>query len=168
MDEIVGYDEIIGDDGGANQGPRGGRQPGDGGAVKVVQRQMTRRREFPLGFFLAGILGAAVDITKQPQVVYRPERLAVSSQPAIISNPAAVGRICDNFNIVRVDIGQQSQLVVQGELDGSCFSPDAVGVRLMCQTATNGWTITLNVRNKDAVNALDFGGVFFGTCFVPG
>lgn len=163
--EIIGAKEIIGQDDGAQ-----GNAPG--GMSRVIDVPDKRQRDYPLGFSATdtggGVAaGATVDIKQTPQLLFRGERLVISDKPAMLSNPAGVGTIADNFNLVNIIAGQQIQQVASGELDGTAFKPLAFGTRMLLQTVVNGWEFVLRVHNTDAVNDLDFASVLFGRCFAP-
>jgi hypothetical protein len=152
--ELMGAKEIL-----------GAEAPGN--AVSVVDVPEKRQRAFPIGFVSTGQvpLNGQVDIPQKPQLLYRVDRVVVSDMPAILSNPAAIGTIADNFAIVNVIAGQQIMQVASGELDGTAFKPTTFGTRMLFQTVDNGWELILRVHNRDQANALDFYAVMFGICF---
>lgn len=117
----------------------------------IRQKAPTKSREYVLGFDSVATVAAAgtVNVTAQPQVVFRPERLVVS------------GAIAPSFVINDFKVGKNSQLAASGAVPADAFSPNAIGVRLKCDTAQISNTITLNVTNISG-GALRFTAALFG------
>jgi len=111
-----------------------------GGRV-ITQVAPTKAREWPLGFDSeqlapGGIAaGASLDITSRPQVIFRPDRLVVSSS------------IAGDFLINDIKIGQKSQLINSQALPASMFSETAFGVRMVMDTAQISQDVVIRVTN---------------------
>lgn len=151
--EIIGADDVetlLGDDGyeigarrrapvrrpnQATQLAMALRQANQG--VLVKQMSPSKNRQQVLGFDSGSTVaaGAAYTATAQPQVVFRPERLVLSSTSAT------------NFLVLDLRVGKNSQFVSAGAIPGELFAHTAVGVRLKCDTAQVSNIITLQVQN---------------------
>lgn len=139
----------------AQQAPQGGFMPGLPANVRQVQLRQTpptSQREYPLGIKSAAIIpaGTTADITGQPQVIFRAERLIVKSS------------IAASFDIIDVKVGKNSQFAAAGPVPADSFSPNAVGIRLKCDTATPGMNIVVTVENTGGAD-LFFRGAIIGT-----
>ncbi len=96
----------------------------------------TRERDFPIGFTKFGVLaGDTVEIEVKPQVLFKGKRLAVGATNA------------NQFIIVDIKVGKNSQLAATGEMGAEAFSSLAVDTKMELDTAQPGITITLRVRN---------------------
>lgn len=103
---------------------------------RVYTEPYTRSRNFPVGFVRSQIPpGQIADIEVKPQVLFKGQRLAVSSH------------ISRFFTIVDIKVGKDSQLAATGEMPADCFSELAVGVQMELDTAQPGIVMTLRVRN---------------------
>src|SRR5438105_4054626 len=89
----------------------------------------TKAREYILGFDSTAVPGStSANITKRPQVIFRPERVII---------PAAVGV---DFQVVDIKVGKNSQFSASGEVPAVVFAETAFGVRLKmdtCQVSTD-------------------------------
>lgn len=161
-DDIIGDDDLdalLGDDMeiGARRRRRQAPQRQQVMAMRrptgTVLRQTapTKSREYVIGFDTVTTVAAAgtQNVTAQPQVVFRPERLVVS------------GAIAASFLINDFKVGKNSQLAASGAVPADAFGPNAFGVRLKCDTAQISNTLTLNVTNISG-GALRFTAALFG------
>lgn len=160
-DDGVGYYDIVG------QARRGrGRRRGRG--VRRMRRELaelkaaaaapvieeagpTQGRHQPLGFFQNAVAALTqVQVTQQPQTIFRPNRLVV---------PQA---IAPSFTIDDVRIGKNSQFVAAGGVPAEAFSGVAVSVEIQFDTCQVSQTIVLTVTNQSQ-SALDFRAMMLGT-----
>lgn len=111
----------------------------------------TKSREQVLGFDTVTTVaaGASTNVTSQPQVVFRPDRLTISSA------------IASDFLINDIKIGRSSQLISSDALPADTFSNLSVGVGLKMDTAQISQDITLSVTNVSA-GALRFTAALIG------
>lgn len=122
------------------------------GGSAIVQRSLDRKRRYPLGFTVTTITPTTtLLVPAAPQNMFRAERLMVPSD------------IAYDLGIVDVKVGNQSQLVQSVEVPAAAFVENAVGTLVMFDTAEIGNQISIQVRNKDTVNAVVFTGAVFGT-----
>ncbi len=99
----------------------------------------TKAREYILGFDSTAVPGStSANITKRPQVIFRPERVII---------PAAVGV---DFQVVDIKVGKNSQFSASGEVPAVVFSESAFGVRLKMDTCQVSMDVTISVRNTNA------------------
>ncbi len=99
----------------------------------------TKAREYVLGFDSTSVPGStSANITKRPQVIFRPERVVI---------PSAVGI---DFQVVDIKVGKNSQFGASGEVPAVVFSETSFGVRLKMDTAQVSMDVTLSVRNTNA------------------
>jgi hypothetical protein len=99
----------------------------------------TKSREYILGFDSTAVPGStSANITKRPQVIFRPERVII---------PAAVGV---DFQVVDIKVGKNSQFSASGEVPAVVFSESAFGVRLKMDTCQVSMDVTISVRNTNA------------------
>lgn len=160
-DDVVGdeLDALLGDDyevGARRRAPqramarRAAPVRTSSGSV-IRQSTPTKSREYVMGFDSVSTVAAAAtaNVTAQPQVVFRPERLVVSSA------------IASSFLINDFKVGKNSQLAASGAIPADAFTPNAFGVRLKCDTAQISNVITLNVSNISG-GALRFTAALFG------
>jgi hypothetical protein len=108
-----------------------------GRGTVVRTKGPTKARVYVLSLDSVATIAAAAtaNVTAQPQVLFRPERLVVD------------GTVAPSFLINQFIIGKNSQLASQGAIPASMFSPTAVGVTLKLDTAQISALITLNVTN---------------------
>lgn len=123
--------------------------------LRVVDEQPIHERQFPIGFVTdVGFnvpANSTLQITAQPQVVFRGERLAVPNSIVL------------NFQLVDIKVGKDSQLAAPGNMPTECFSNISIGVRMQLDTAEPGITLTLVPQNTDTVNSHPFSSVLYGT-----
>jgi len=113
------------------------RRVAEGAIVK--DSAPTKAREYILGFDSTAVPGStSANITKRPQVIFRPERVVV---------PSAVGV---DFQIVDIKIGKNSQFTASGEVPAVVFAETSFGVRLKMDTAQVSMDVTISVRNTNA------------------
>lgn len=99
--------------------------------------------------------GASRDIQVLPQSRFRCERLVLAED------------IASHVVIDDIRIGTVSQFAATGPVDGSTFSPDAVGTGLILDTVEPGLTVLLRVRSKGTMPELsgeaetNSGGILF-------
>jgi hypothetical protein len=99
----------------------------------------TKSREYILGFDSTSVPGAtSANITKRPQVIFRPERVII---------PSSVGV---DFQVLDIKVGKNSQFSASGEVPAVVFSETAFGVRLKMDTAQVSMDVTISVRNTNA------------------
>lgn len=153
-DEIVGREEIVGDDdyAGAELDDLVGDDPmpsrrrtyergrpaayqRDPRGPRVVQRDPDAARQFPIGFIADVPPGQTVNIEAKPQVLFRGERLAVATSNA------------HWFHIVDIKVGAIGQLAASGEMPAEAFAATTVGTRMELDTAQPGIVIVITVRN---------------------
>lgn len=133
---------------------RGRRSASDGTNARRVSYEPfkpTKVRRYTLGFVKPVPLGATADVTNQPQLPFRPERIVV---------PSVVGGY---FSILDLKIGNKSQSVASGGLPALMFSEQAVGTDLELDTAGTSQNITFTVENLDAAAAHIFQAGLIGT-----
>lgn len=113
------------------------RRVQEGAILKDVNP--TKAREYILGFDSTAVPGStSANITKRPQVIFRPERVVI---------PAAVGV---DFQVVDIKVGKNSQFSASGEVPAVVFSESAFGVRLKMDTCQVSMDVTISVRNTNA------------------
>jgi hypothetical protein len=99
----------------------------------------TKAREYILGFDSTAVPGStSANITKRPQVIFRPERVVI---------PAAVGV---DFQCVDIKVGKNSQFSASGEVPAVVFAETSFGVRLKMDTCQVSMDVTLSIRNTNA------------------
>lgn len=105
--------------------------------LMVTREKPTKAREFPLGFEspLAVPNGNTATITSRPQIPFRGERLIVPSD------------IAGSFSILDLRVGKNSQFTSSGAVPARTFQENAVGIRLMLDTAQISQDVTLSVQN---------------------
>ena len=106
-------------------------------SLMVTQQRPTKAREFPLGFESAAAIpdGSTATITSRPQIPFRGERLIVPSD------------IAGGFSILDLRVGKNSQFTSSGAVPARTFQENAVGIRLMLDTAQISQDVTLSVMN---------------------
>jgi hypothetical protein len=113
------------------------RRVAEGAVVRDVAP--TKSREYILGFDSTAIPGStSANITKRPQVIFRPERILI---------PSSVGV---DFQVTDVKVGKNSQFSASGEVPAVVFAETAFGVRLKMDTCQVSMDITISVRNTNA------------------
>ena len=171
-----GLTEIVGDDSGDDSGAQFvGEMDGDDtlgaaskrrGRSQQAKNDMMRKRiaagallrtlpprsarEFVIGLGSTALPGlSSANISVQPQVIFRPERIVIPS------NLAA------DFLITDVKVGKNSQLVSPGAIPAVVFVENAFGVRLKMDTAQIAQFITISVTNQNG-SARNFQGAIIG------
>jgi hypothetical protein len=171
-----GLTEIVGDDSGDDSGAQFvGEMDGDDSSMGAAKRHarskqakadMLRKRiaagallrtlpprsarEFVIGLGSTALPGlSSANISVQPQVIFRPERIVIPS------NLAA------DFLITDVKVGKNSQLVSPGAIPAVVFVENAFGVRLKMDTAQIAQFITISVTNQNG-SARNFQGAIIG------
>jgi hypothetical protein len=120
-------------------------------AGAVVQRELDRRRRYPLGVVPTTITaGVQSQIPASPQNLFRPERLVVPSDIAFDSG------------VVDIKVGNVSQFVQSAEVPGALFSEVAINTGVNFDTAEIGNQISATIRNKSA-SSIEFSAGFVGT-----
>jgi hypothetical protein len=113
------------------------RRVAEGAIVKDMAP--TKAREFILGFDSTAVPGStSANITKRPQVIFRPERVVI---------PSAVGV---DFQVVDIKVGKNSQFSASGEVPAVVFAETSFGVRLKMDTCQVSMDVTISVRNTNA------------------
>lgn len=174
-DELIGADEIIGDDEDSLLSEILGGDDGDdyGGAIgadeiigrvspqlrqRIMQRraklikgrQFDRLRKYLLGVQALAVAAAAqVTINSQPQYPFRPYRYMI---PATFA---------PNFVIDALSIGQQPVFVAAGAVPAEVFSEVAVGGSVLWDTASIGNQVSVQATNISAA-AADLRSALFG------
>lgn len=120
-------------------------------AGAVVQRDLDRRRRYPLGVVPTTITaGTQSQIPASPQNLFRPERLVIPSDIAF------------DAGVVDIKVGNTSQFVQSAEVPGALFSEVAINTGLNFDTAEIGNQISATIRNKSA-SSFEFSAGFVGT-----
>jgi len=162
---VAGGDESSGDElSGDEVGLRLFRRRKKGAPKKldpIVQNRLTQQgvivksaayskgRSQSLGFeFLAVQPGATVDVTANPQVLFKPKRL-------VYTGPS------NTFVIQDAKIGRSSQFVASGPQAADAYPPTSTVDNMELDTARPGVVITLRVQNVSGV-AADFRATMFG------
>jgi hypothetical protein len=113
------------------------RKVAEGALVKNVG--LTKAREYILGFDSTAVPGStSANITKRPQVIFRPERVVI---------PSSVGV---DFQVVDIKVGKNSQFSASGEVPAVVFAETSFGVRLKMDTCQVSMDVTISVRNTNA------------------
>jgi len=117
----------------------------------VVPRQVTKAREYPLGFPTTTIAaGASAVINAQPQVPFRGRRLIIPSD------------IAGSILITDLKIGKNSMFPTSNPVPGRAFTELGVGVDLNLDTAQISQIVSISVTNTSGA-ALDFNAALIGT-----
>lgn len=120
-------------------------------AGAVVQRELDRRRRYPLGVVPTSITaGTQSQIPASPQNLFRPERLVIPSDIAFDSG------------VVDIKVGNVSQFVQSAEVPGALFSEVAINTGVNFDTAEIGNQISATIRNKSG-STIEFSAGFVGT-----
>jgi hypothetical protein len=107
-------------------------------------------REFIIGLGSTSLPAlSSANISVQPQVIFRPERIVIPSN------------IAADFLITDVKVGKNSQLVSPGAIPAVVFVENAFGVRLKMDTAQIAQFITVSVTNQNGA-ARNFQGAIIG------
>jgi hypothetical protein len=123
----------------------------DPGAVAIRQRDLNKRRRFPLGFQPTTVTaGSTSNIPAAPQDMFRPERLVIPSDIAF------------DFGVQDVKVGNTSQLVSGGEVPAAIFTEVAIDTHVHFKTAEIGNQMSVSVRNKTAAS-IEFSAGVVGT-----
>jgi hypothetical protein len=113
------------------------RRVQEGAILKDVSP--TKAREYILGFDSTAVPGStSANITKRPQVIFRPERVVI---------PSSVGV---DFQVVDIKVGKNSQFSASGEVPAVVFAETSFGVRLKMDTCQVSMDVTISVRNTNA------------------
>jgi hypothetical protein len=113
------------------------RRVSEGAVIRDVNP--TKAREYILGFDSTAVPGStSANITKRPQVIFRPERVVI---------PANVGV---DFQVVDIKVGKNSQFSASGEVPAVVFGETSFGVRLKMDTCQVSMDVTISVRNTNA------------------
>lgn len=121
-------------------------------AVAVTDQPLRNRRRFPIGFVPTTVAaGTTANITSNPQNVFRGERLIIPSDIAF------------DFGLVDFKVGNESQFVAGGEVPAATFTEVAIDTDVYFKTAEVGNQLVASVRNKDAVNDIEFTAAMIGT-----
>ncbi len=120
-------------------------------AGAVVQRELDRRRRYPLGVVPTSVTaGSQSQIPASPQNLFRPERLVLPSDIAF------------DLGIVDIKVGNVSQFVQSTEVPGALFSEVAINTGVNFDTAEIGNQIALTARNKSGAT-IEVSAGFVGT-----
>lgn len=120
-------------------------------SAMLVQRQVTKAREYPLGFPTTSVAaGATATVSSQPQVPFRGRRLIVPSD------------IAGSFLINDIKVGKTSMLPNSNPIPARAFTELGVGVDLNLDTAQISQNISLSIENTSGA-ALDFNAALIGT-----
>jgi hypothetical protein len=120
-------------------------------AGAVVQRELDRRRRYPLGVVPTTITaGTQSQIPAAPQNLFRPERLVIPSDIAFDSG------------VVDIKVGNVSQFVQSAEVPGALFSEVAINTGVNFDTAEIGNQISATIRNKSGAS-IEFSAGYVGT-----
>ena len=165
-DIVGGYDEldalfagsrypllISGDEGGSASPARvaAERQLAMRNAAMVVPRQVTKAREYPLGFPTTALAASTTaTISAAPQIPFRGRRLLIPSD------------IAGSILINDIKVGQASQFPASNPVPGRAFTELGVGVDLNLDTAQISQVVSLNVTNTSGA-AVSFNAAIIGT-----
>jgi hypothetical protein len=120
-------------------------------AGAVVQRELDRRRRYPLGVVPTLInAGLQAQIPASPQNLFRPERLVIPSDIAF------------DAGVLDIKVGNVSQFVQSAEVPGALFSEVAINTGVNFDTAEIGNQISATIRNKSGAQ-IEFSAGFVGT-----
>jgi hypothetical protein len=120
-------------------------------SAMVVQRGVTKAREFPLGFPTTALAAATTaNVQTQPQVPFRGRRLAIPSD------------IAGSILVNDLKIGNASMFPNSNPVPGRMFSELAVGIDLNLDTAQISQVVSLNVTNTSG-GAVVFNAAIIGT-----
>lgn len=120
-------------------------------SAMLVNRQVTKAREYPLGFPTTNVAAAATaNITTRPQVPFRGRRLIIPSD------------IAGSFLITDLKVGKNSMFPTSDPVPARAFTELGVGVDLNLDTAQISQNVTLSVENTSGA-ALDFNAALIGT-----
>lgn len=120
-------------------------------SAMVVQRQVTKAREYPLGFPTTTVnAGASATISAQPQVPFRGRRLLIPSD------------IAGSFLINDLKVGKNSMFPTSNPVPARAFTELGVGVDLNLDTAQISQLVSLSVENTSGAN-VDFNACIIGT-----
>jgi hypothetical protein len=113
-----------------------------GTVVQYTPFEATAPRKLPLGGFRATVFAAnpVVNISNQPQIPFRTERLVVPSNVGV------------DFDITDLKVGNVSQFVASGNVPGLTFSEQAFQVELKGDTAYISQTVTVQVQNLSGLD----------------
>jgi len=114
----------------------------------VIQRDLNRRRRFPLGVVPTSVTTVA-NIPAAPQNLFRGERCVVPSDIAF------------DFGVTDIKVGNTSQFVQNVEVPAVIFSEVAINTGIYFDTAEIGNQLSMSVRNKTGV-AIEFSAAFLG------
>jgi len=113
------------------------RRVSEGAIIRDVAP--TKAREYILGFDSTAVPGStSANITKRPQVIFRPERVVI---------PSSVGV---DFQVTDIKVGKNSQFSASGEVPAVVFAETSFGVRLKMDTCQVSMDVTISVRNTNA------------------
>ena len=145
-DEILGYDEI----GAAPVARRLPNLPGSMGNV-LRQGQPSKAREIVMGIDSVATIaaGATANVSGQPQIVFRPDRIVIPST------------IAGSFLINDLKVGKNSQFVNGTAVPAEAFTQGAFGVRLKMDTLQISQQVIFNVTNTSG-GALRFNAALIG------
>jgi hypothetical protein len=128
----------------------------DPNAVAVIQRRLSTRRKFPLGFPVVAIpAGGSALLETNPQFVFRPERLVVPSDIAF------------DIRLQDVKVGTQSQFVSTDPVPAAVFSEVAINTGISFKTAEIGNGVSFTAINIAAQQTL-FSAAIIGTSVTAG
>lgn len=120
-------------------------------SAMVVPRQVTKAREYPIGFPTTSVnAGASQTISTSPQVPFRARRLIVPSD------------IAGSFLINDLKVGKNSMFATSNPVPARAFTEVGVGVDLNLDTAQISQLIAINVTNTSGAD-LDFNACLIGT-----
>lgn len=120
-------------------------------AAAVVPRQVTKAREYPLGFPVTSIAaGATASVSSQPQVPFRGRRLLIPSD------------IAGSLLVLDLKVGKNSMFPTSNPVPARGFTEVGVGVDLNLDTAQISQLVTLSVQNISG-GAVSFSAMLIGT-----
>lgn len=120
-------------------------------SAMVVQRGVTKAREYPLGFPVTAVAAnGTATVSTQPQVPFRGRRLIVPSD------------IAGSFLITDLKIGKNSMFPSANPVPARAFTELGVGVDLNLDTAQISQLVTISVENTTG-GAVDFSACVIGT-----
>jgi hypothetical protein len=128
----------------------------DPNAVAVMQRRLTTRRKFPLGFPAIDLpAGGSALLETNPQFVFRPERLVVPSDIAF------------DVRLQDVKVGTQSQFVSTDAVPAAVFSEVAINTGISFRTAEIGNGVSFTAINT-TLAVVRFSAAIIGTSVTAG
>lgn len=184
MDQIVGYDSIVGSipQYAAGYIPQyaAGAEAQQHAALALHHANMARSAgghlpQAPSTVAYGSNIGVAQRQADKPRLyplgftqlaVPASGSATVTARPQILFRPQRLvvpASLSANFVLTDVRVGKDSQLVQATELPAEIFNQTAVGVMMTLDTAQPAMDVALSIRNTDGAAAHDFRATMFGS-----